>query len=245
MNIGIIGAGQIGATLARKLSVAGNTVQLADARGAKAIKLIAEEAGAVAVAVAEAAKNVEVLIVSIPTKGIPDLPKDLFDKASHDLIVVDTGNYYPGMRDDPIAAIEGGMPESQWVSEQLGRPVVKAFNSLLAYSLANKGLPAGTKGRIAMSVSGDDPRAKKIVIELVDAVGFDGIDAGKLADSWRHQPGTPAYCVDLEANPLRRALSAADREKAPQLRDLALQKMGQLGEGFTNDDLLNINRSLH
>ena len=245
MKIGIIGAGQIGSTLARKLCAAGHSIFLANSRGPETIRKLAEEAGAIAVSVADAVKNVDVVIVSIPQKSVLLLPKGLFDGVSEECIVIDTGNYYPGMRDDPIGAIEGGMPESRWVLEQLGRPVVKAFNSILAYSLANKGLPAGVKGRIALPVSGDKPQAKKIVVSLVDAAGFDAIDAGTLDESWRHQPGTPAYCTDIEADDLRRALAAADRARAPQLRDLAIQKMGQLVAGFTNEDLIKINRSIH
>ena len=161
MKIGIIGAGQIGATLARKLSSVGHNVLLANSRGPETIGDVAREAGATAVRVDEAVKGVDMVIVSIPQKGIPLLPKGLFDGVPDNVIVIDTGNYYPGMRDAAIQAIEGGMPETQWVSTQLGRPVVKAFNSILAYSLANKGLPKGTRGRIALPVSGDDPKRQE------------------------------------------------------------------------------------
>jgi hypothetical protein len=206
---------------------------------------LADEAGATAVLVADTVKNVDVVIVSIPEKNIPLLPKDLFAGVPEDVVVVDTGNYYPGVRDEPIEEIENGMPESAWVSQQLGRPVVKAFNSILADSLANNGRPTGAAGRIALPVAGDDPRAKEIVISLVDAAGFDGIGAGTLDESWRQQPGNPAYCTDLKADDLRRALSAADKTQAPKLRDLAIQKMGQVGERLTNEDIINMNRSLH
>ena len=245
MKIGIIGAGNIGATLARKFSEAGHQVMLANSRGPESIRALATEAGASAVSVADAVKGVEVVVISIPEKAIPHLPKALFAGLPKGVVVVDTGNYYPGMRDEPIAAIESGTPESQWVSEQLGRPVVKVFNSILAHSLRTKGQPAGTNGRIALPVSGDDTQAKKIVMGLVDTAGFDAIDAGTLAQSWRHQPGTPAYCTDLEVGALKRALSKADKSRAPQLRDLALTKMGSLAPGFTNEDILQINRSLH
>jgi hypothetical protein len=245
MKIGIIGAGQIGATLARKLSATGHTVLLANSRGPDTIRAVAEEASATAVTATAAARNADVVIVSIPQKSVPFLAKDLFHGVSDEVVVVDTGNYYPGMRDEPTQAIERGMPESRWVSEQLGRPVVKAFNSITAYSLANKGKAAGVKGRIALPVSGDNVRAKNIVMALVDAIGFDGVDAGLLDESWRHQPGTPACCTDLETDDLRRALSEADRTQAAKVRDLALQKMGQLGASITNDDLVRISRSLH
>jgi predicted dinucleotide-binding enzyme len=245
MKIGILGAGNIGATLARKLSAAGHTIYLANSRGPDTIRDLAEEAGATAVPVAEAVKDVDVVIVSIPLKNIP-LLKELFAGVPEDVIVADTSNYYPH-RDGRIPALDNGQTESIWVSEQLGRPVVKAWNSILAGSFATKGLPAGAKGRIALPVSGDDLDAKKIVIGLVDATGFDGIDAGTLEESWRQQPGNPAYCTDLEADELRRALSSADRSRAPQLRDLQIEKVQKMGpfESVTNEDLLNINRSLY
>src|SRR5438093_679180 len=108
---GIIGAGHIGGTLARKLSAAGHIVLLASARGPDALREFANEAGATAVPVVEAVKNVDVVIVSIPQKSIPLLPKDLFAGVPDDVVVIDTGNYYPGLRDEPIQEIEHGMPE--------------------------------------------------------------------------------------------------------------------------------------
>jgi predicted dinucleotide-binding enzyme len=245
MKIGILGAGNIGATLARKLSAAGHTVLLANSRGPDTIVDLVGEAGATAVPVVEAVKDVDVIIMSIPSGKIPSL-KELLAKVPADVAVADTSNYYP-QRDGRIPALDNGQTESIWVSEQIGRPVVKAWNSVLAGSLATKGKPAGAEGRIALPVAGDDLDAKKVIIMLVDATGFDGIDAGTIAESWRQQPGNPAYCTDLEADDLQRALSAADRSRAPQLRDLAIEKVQKMGpfESVTNEDLLNINRSLH
>ncbi len=245
MRIGIIGVGQIGSSLARKLSAIGHSVFVANSREPDTISSIADEAGASAVTVAEAVKDVDIVIIAIPERNVLVLPKDLFGEVSPDVIVVDAGNYYPSMREDAIAEIESGMPESQWVSQQLGRPVVKAFNTIVAHSLTTKGMPDGIEGRIALPVSGDDPRAKKIVIDLIDTIGFDGIDAGTIAESWRQQPGTPACCSDLQADDLRRALSMADKTQAPHLRDLILKKMSQLSEGFTIKDLIDINRTIH
>jgi 8-hydroxy-5-deazaflavin:NADPH oxidoreductase len=245
MKIGIIGAGQLGATLARVLVSAGQNVRLANSRGPETIKSVAEEAGAIATYVGDAANSVQVVIVSIPQKSVSLLPKDLFAGVADEVVVIDTGNYYPGMRDAPIDAIERGMPESQWVSQQLGRPVVKAFNSIVAHSLTSKGRPETAGDMIALPVAGDNPDAKKVVIGLANDIGFDGIDAGTLEESWRQQPGTPAYCTDRGADDLRHALAAADKTRAPQLRDLALRKMSQLGASYTNDELINMIRSLH
>jgi 8-hydroxy-5-deazaflavin:NADPH oxidoreductase len=209
MKIGIIGAGAIGATLARKFGAAGHAVLLANSRGPDTIRQVAEEAGATAVPVVDAVENVDVVIVSIPEKSIPLLPEDLFAGASDDVIVVDTGNYYPS-RDGRIAEIDGGLPESEWVARVLGQPVVKAFNNILANSLATRGVPTSTPSRVCLSVAGDDERAKAVVLGLFEALGFDGIDAGTLADSWRQQPGTPAYCRDLDTPSLKAALAHAD-----------------------------------
>jgi hypothetical protein len=115
-------------------------------------------------------------------------------------------------------AIDGGMLDSEWVAQQLGRPVIKAFNHIFANSLREKGMPAGTKGRIALSVAGDPPDAKAVVLRLVDDLGFDPVDGGGLDDSWRQQPGTPAYCQDLGAAALRCALAEADRSRIAEYR---------------------------
>jgi hypothetical protein len=96
--------------------------------------------------------------------------------------------------------------------------VIKAFNNILADSLATRGAPPGTPGRICLSVAGDDVSAKAKVLRLIDALGFDGINAGTLADSWRQQPGTPAYCRDLDVNGLKAALAIADASQLATYR---------------------------
>ena len=103
-------------------------------------------------------------------------------------------------------------------SQQIGRPVIKAFNNILAKSLLEKNAPRGTTGRIALSVAGDASDAKAAVLRLVDDLGFDPVDGGDLANSWRQQPGTPAYCRDLEAAALRRALAEADPSRIAEYR---------------------------
>jgi predicted dinucleotide-binding enzyme len=211
MKIGIIGAGHIGSTLARKLNRLGHTVSVANSRGPASLTALAAETGAKAVSVTDAVKGVDLVVVTIPEKNVPLLPKGLFRGLPEAVIVVDTGNYYPSFRDGRIDAIESGMTESGWVAQQLGRPVLKAFNNIIAHSLAEGGLPAGAKGRIALPVAGDDRRAKAVVIDLIDALGFDGIDSGSLDQSWRQQPGTPVYCTDLDVDGVRRGLSQADR----------------------------------
>ena len=216
MKIGIIGAGNIGGTLTRRLSALGHKVFVANSRGPETLKDLASEAGATPVTVEQAARSGEVVIVTIPMKNVPDLPRDLFEGVPEDVVVIDTCNYYPQQRDGRIDAIENGMPESRWVEQQLGRPVVKVFNNIYAEHLLKMGKPAGSDGRIALPVSGDDERAKKIVFKLVDELGFDPIDNGGLDDSWRQQPGAPVYTADRDAQGVRLGLSQANRERRPE-----------------------------
>ena len=215
MDIGIIGAGQIGGTLARQLTALGHQVSIANSRGPASLAALAAETGASAATVEQTAGARDVVIIAIPENAVPQLPRDLL--AASSAVVVDTGNYYPS-RDGHIAEVDGGLPESAWVSRVIGRPVVKAFNNITAPSLATRNVPAGTPGRISLSVAGDDRHAKEVVLGLIDAIGFDGIDAGALADSWRQQPGTPAYCRDLDAAQLKAALAEADALQTARYR---------------------------
>jgi 8-hydroxy-5-deazaflavin:NADPH oxidoreductase len=218
MTIGIIGAGQIGGTLTRRLTKLGHEVFVANSRGPATLADLARETGAKPVAVAEAARAGEVVVVTIPEAKIRDLPRDLFAGVPDDVVVIDTGNYYPRERDGRIDGIETGMMESRWVASQLGRPVVKVFNNIYAEHLLKHGRPAGSPGRIALPVAGDDTRAKEIVMRLVNELGFDAVDAGGLDDSWRQQPGTPVYAADFDADGVRRALAQASKERTPKWR---------------------------
>jgi predicted dinucleotide-binding enzyme len=218
MKIGIIGAGQIGGTLTRRLSALGHDVSVANSRGPETLTDLAAETGASAVPVTEAARDAEVVVVTIPLKNVPELPAGLFDRAAKGVVVVDTGNYYPRQRDGRIAAIESGLPESRWVEQQLGHPVVKAFNNIYADHLLKRGRPAGTRGRIALPIAGDDPIAKAVVVRLLDQLGFDAVDAGGLDESWRQQPGSPVYGTDYDTEGVRRALSQASSERTSEWR---------------------------
>jgi 8-hydroxy-5-deazaflavin:NADPH oxidoreductase len=218
MKIGIIGAGQIGSTLTRRLAKLGHEVSVANSRGPESLAGLAKETGAKAVTVQEAAHAGEVVIVTIPESKIPDLPKGLFAGVPDSVVVVDTGNYYPRQRDGKIAGIEQGLTESRWVEKQLGRRVVKAFNNIYAQHLMENGKPAGSPGRIALPVAGDDNRAKDVVIKLLDELGFDGVDAGGLDDSWRQQPGSPVYTADLDAEGVRHALAEATPGRKQEFR---------------------------
>ncbi|OUJ05730.1 NADP oxidoreductase [Acetobacter malorum] len=213
MKIGIIGAGHIGGTLARRLTAVGHEVKIANSRGPETLADLARESGAKAVTVADAVKDVGLIIVTIPEKNIPVLGRSVFEHVPADVVIVDTGNYYPRERDGRIAAIEEGMPESVWMSGQIGRSVIKVFNNIYAQHLLENGKPHGAAGRIALPVAGDDATAKKLVMALVDQLGFDPVDAGSLAESWRQQPGTPVYCGDFDAAGVRKALAEASPER--------------------------------
>jgi predicted dinucleotide-binding enzyme len=217
MKIGIIGAGQIGGTLTRRLAQLGHQVFVANSHGPSSLAGLAKETGAKAVTLREAANAGEVVIVTIPEGKIRELPKDLFKGVPPDVVVIDTGNYYPRERDGRIDEIEDGMPESRWVANQLGRPVVKAFNTMNYKKLLELGRPPGP-GRLALPIAGDDPKAKQVVLRLIDQLGFDGVDDGSLDDSWRQQPGTPVYDKNYDSAGVRRTLAEARPERLPQWR---------------------------
>jgi predicted dinucleotide-binding enzyme len=247
MKIGILGTGHIGRTLALRLPEAGHEVKVANSRGPQAIGQHVLATGARAVTAADAVADVDVVIVSVPLGRlleIAPLVRDLPD----DVVVIDTMNYYP-TRDGAIEALDGGQVESAWVAQQLGRPVVKAWNSIGSDSLASKGQPAGTPGRIALPVAADGDEARRIGMRLVEETGFDAFDAGTLAESWRHQPGTPPYCTDLTRGELAAALAAADVERAPRRRDLATavvtERMGDASKNPDADYFVRLNRVLY
>src|SRR5437763_11100123 len=176
MRIGVIGAGSMGGRLGRHLAKRGHHVSIANSRGPESLTALAAEIGAKRVSVVDAAQTGEIVVIAIPTKAVADLPRTLFSNAPKSVVVIDIGNYHPELRDGRIDAIERGMLDSQWVAQQIGRPVIKAFNNILAKSLLEKGVAKGTPGRIALSVMGDSSDAKRTVLRLVDDLGFDAVD---------------------------------------------------------------------
>lgn len=218
MDIGVIGSGAIGSTLAKHLKVLGHQVSIANSRGPASLAVLAVETGVTAATVEQAALARDLVIISIPQAAVPHLPLNILRSSS--AVIVDTGNYYP-TRDGSIQEIDNGLADSQWVASVLGRPVIKAFNNVLANSLATRGTAAGSPGRICLSVAGDDVGAKMVVQNLIRDLGFDAIDAGSLANSWRQQPGTPAYCKDFDAKVLEAALAQASAGEIESYRKTA------------------------
>src|SRR5215216_6099225 len=145
MDIGVIGLGNIGGTLARHLTALGHHVSIANSRGPASLGALAAETGATAATAEQAARARDVVIIAVPERAVPRLPRDVL--AASSAVVVDTGNYYPS-RDGRLAEIDGGLADSAWVARVLGAPVLQAFNSIVAPSLATRGVSAGTPGRI-------------------------------------------------------------------------------------------------
>lgn len=242
MRFGIIGAGTIGSIISKKLIKTGHDVKIADARGIEHLE--GKELAGTPVPIEDVITNIEVLIISLPLTALPSI-RNIIEQVGEEVIVVDTSNYYPS-RDHKIAEIENGMVESVWVSNQLGKPIIKAFNNLLAYTLENEGTPEGTSRRIAMAIAGNDLSQKQIIMDVVNQLGFDTVDSGSLNDSWRQQPGTPAYCTELTKAELTKALEKANKEKAPFLRDKVIEKLS--ASNFTslaNKDIVNMNREIY
>ncbi|MEU3319186.1 NAD(P)-binding domain-containing protein [Streptomyces sp. NPDC006785] len=217
MKIGIIGAGNIGGNLTRRLTALGHEVAVANSRGPQTLTALAEETGAKPVTVPEAAQGAQVVVVAVPLKAVPHLPAGFLDGAAENAAVVDTGNYYP-QRDGRIAAIEDGLTESRWTEEQIGHPVIKAFNGTYAQDILDRARPQGAADRLVLPVAGDDPAAKQVVRDLIDALGFDTVDGGGLDDSWRQQPGTPVYGNRGDADAVTKALSEASPERTAEFR---------------------------
>jgi predicted dinucleotide-binding enzyme len=239
MNIGLIGSGSFGAALGRRFTKAGHALTIANSRGPESIKELARELEARAVSLLDVASNSDLLIIAIPFKNIPDLPKNVLAGLPERSIVVDTCNYYPSIRDGVIATIEKGLTHSEWVAKQLGHSVVKAFNNILKERLIDGRQPNGQNFRIALPVAGDDSESKAKIITVMDTLAFDGLDAGTLQESWRQQPGTPSYCTDLRKPALTEALASADRSSSPEMAIKVYQSWTSLPPGATADDLMN------
>lgn len=241
MKIGVIGIGNIGGTLARKLAANGHEVRVANSKGADAVKPFADQIGAIAADAKGAVAEAELVILSVPFPAVHKLA-EVIATVPASVPVIDTGNYYPDMRDPRIAEIDDGMTESLWISKQLGRPVIKAFNNILADSLANYGRPAGSSDRLAVAIAGDDEASKQIVMAIADQTGFDAVDAGSLDDSWRQQPSTPVYCCDWNTEETRRALADAKKGAAAAKRDRLPEQFAKMGASPTHEQIIAFNR---
>ncbi|PVZ58413.1 NADPH-dependent F420 reductase [Arthrobacter sp. H-02-3] len=209
-TIGIIGAGHIGSQLARKAVELGYDVVISNSRGPEILADLAAELGpkARAATPAEAAAAGDFAIVTVPLKAIPDVPVEpLAGK-----IVLDTNNYY-WERDGHFPALDAGeATTSSLLQEHLPHSkVAKAFNHILFSQITTDGTPAGTPDRRALATASDYPDAAELVARLYDEFGFDTVNIGPLAESWRVERDRPAYVARQNAAELTDNLARAPR----------------------------------
>ncbi|MDH6622728.1 putative dinucleotide-binding enzyme [Streptomyces sp. LBL] len=191
-TIGFIGSGMIGGALARLAVAAGLNVVMSNSRGPETLADLVAELGehARAATPEEAAKAGDVVVATVPLGVYAKLPADALAGRT----VIDTMNYYPG-RDGRIAELDGGdITSSELLQRHLtGSRVVKTLHNMDWIRLYSRARPAGAPDRSALPVAGDDPAAKAEMVRLLDVLGYDAVDIGTLADSWRCEPGTPVY----------------------------------------------------
>jgi predicted dinucleotide-binding enzyme len=191
-TIGFIGSGMIGGTVARLSVAAGYDVVMSNSRGPETLRELVAELGPLATAATsgQAAAAGDLVVVAIPVKAIADVPAaPLAGKP-----VLDTGNYYP-QRDGQIEVLDNGALTSSGLLQRHlpGAHVVKVFNNIYFRHLASLARLAGAADRSALPIAGDDVAAKAAVTAYLDAIGYDTVDDGSLADSWRQEPHTPVY----------------------------------------------------
>jgi 8-hydroxy-5-deazaflavin:NADPH oxidoreductase len=209
-TIGLIGAGHIGSQIARAAIATGYDVVISNSRRPETLTELVSELGQQARAgtTEDAATAGDLVVVAVPLRAIGDVPAEpLIGKT-----VIDANNYYP-RRDGNIAALDDdSVTSSELLQSRVpGANVVKAFNHIYARQITSDGTPPRSPNRRALAIAGDDSAAKTQVAELIDEFGFDVVDVGPLAESWRIQPGTAGYVEQLNAEELTAALAAAKR----------------------------------
>lgn len=191
-TLGLIGGGNIGGALARLAITAGLDVVVSNSRGPETLTDLVAALGdrARAATPEEAARAGDLVVATIPMHAYGRLPAEALAGKT----VIDTMNYYPD-RDAPIAELDAsGTTSSSLVQRHLADSrVVKGFNNLAFFSLTALARPSGSADRSALPIAGDDDAAKAEAAALLDALGYDAVDIGTLADSWRSEPGTPVY----------------------------------------------------
>jgi predicted dinucleotide-binding enzyme len=191
-TIGIIGAGEVGAQIARGAIANGHRIVIANSRGPETLTDLVADLGPSARAAwaEEAAAAGDFVVIAVPLQLVNNMPvAPLAGK-----IVLDTNNYM-AWRDGRYAVVESGEKTVHELrQEQLPESsVAKAFTHVQAPSLLEQGRPAGAPDRLALAVSSDHPAAVALVTRLYDELGFDTVDNSPLSESWRSAPNTPMW----------------------------------------------------
>ncbi len=191
-TVGFIGSGHIGGTVARLSVAAGHHVVLSNSRSPHTLADLVAELGPLASAATaeEAGAAGEIVVVSIPFKAYPSVSAAPLRGNA----VLDTCNYYPE-RDGHFAELDDrSVTSSELLQRHLpGAHVVKAFNNIFFKHLQSLSRPAGAADRSFLPIFGDDAAAKAEAAKFLDSIGYGTVDGGTLAESWRQEPGTPAY----------------------------------------------------
>ncbi|MEV5762850.1 NAD(P)-binding domain-containing protein [Streptomyces tendae] len=199
-TLGIIGTGMVGAGVARRAVDAGLNVVLSNSRGPGTLDELVARLGhrARAATPAETARAAEVVLAAVPLKARDRLPgEDLVGR-----IVIDPMNYAPSAAWSLPELDSGALTSSELVQRDLpGARVVKALHNIGPGQLLDLFRPAGSPDRTALPLSGDDAGAKKETAALLDALGFDTVDLGPLAESWRSEPNSPLYAFPYVGPP--------------------------------------------
>ncbi|HMJ07104.1 MAG TPA: NAD(P)-binding domain-containing protein [Chthoniobacterales bacterium] len=250
MKIGILGVGNIGKTIALRTAAAGHEAKVANSGDPKTVAADVLATGARAEWTKDVMKDIDVLILSIPFFKMPAL-KPLIASLPEETVVIDTSNYYPGRegyyagRDPVIPDLDKEKSETEWIQEQLGHPVVKAWNNILAETLDKKSHPKGHAERLAIAIAADRPRDLEVAKELVELTGFDAFHTGSIKESWRQQPGAPVYCTDMKASELPPALAATERSRLPARRDLGMAILQERDWTVPSGFIARMNRVLY
>ncbi|EHK46775.1 hypothetical protein TRIATDRAFT_283198 [Trichoderma atroviride IMI 206040] len=240
-QIAIIGAGVVGTAVATQLVHAGYSVSISNSRGPSSLYEVERLTGAKALDLERAVSEADVVVLAVPMSGILPLQPILHSCMRPGMVLVDACNYYPS-RDGIIQQVDEGMAESVWISETVSFPVVKALNNIIALNIASSARPKGSPKRVALPVAGDDDKAVAVVMELLEAIGFDAFNAGPLEDSWRQQAGQPAYCTEPTLKELVTLLSSAHREKAKENRDKVMAIAKKLPPDFSPQSMVQVAR---